>query len=218
MDARSASEFVSKLWRLCEPTQENPFAALDRLLIRSALQKAFKATHILPATRAKKRFSQFIKLQVLAGLQPKSFRSSAPDAWSDFLTDLRADQFDIMSNASKTDAPDHPWHIIQVVSRAFLLLRVSTGLAEEHIAASSTSPSNSLSFWTNQVGEDRGLWAKQSKPPQITDLWIDAEDAIHEFESGSANVDSYNALWKTMPASAEVLSGSERICLWGLRL
>ena len=68
--AAVVSQFVSALWRLCEPTQQNPFSRLDRILVRASLHRAFKAANGYTPSRANKRFSRFINQQVLAGLQP----------------------------------------------------------------------------------------------------------------------------------------------------
>jgi hypothetical protein len=214
LDANSVFKFVSTMWRLCEPTEENPFAALDRVLIRASLQRAFRAAQGHPPASAKQRFSQFVH-RVLASLQP----TAVPGIdWHRFITELNTSPFDVLKLAAKRDSPRHPWHAVQVISRAFLLLRISTGSSEGLISQLPAGAAARLAFWVTQIGADRGLWPLNPAHVSSVDLWVDAADAIEEIGRNLAQIDSFFALWRMFPSAAEMLSSSERICLWGLRL
>jgi hypothetical protein len=212
--AAVVSQFVSALWRLCEPTQQNPFSRLDRILVRASLHRAFKAANGYAPSRANKRFSRFINQQVLAGLQP----AVTPGVdWSLFLTDLSAEPVDVLLLASRRDRPTSASHALQVASRAFLLLRISTGLVERLISTLAPGAIADLEFWCTEIGEDRALWVPNARPASV-DLWIDTQDALDEVEQGAAQIDSYHALWRILARAAQVLTSWERVCLWGLRL
>ncbi len=215
--ASVVSGFVSAMWRLCEPKEQNPFSTLDRLLIRSSLQRAFKSAHAHGRTpqSAARQYRSFIENNVLSGLQPTE--ASGVD-WNNFLNDYTRDQFDVLDLAAKKDGPEKPWHAIQVASRAFLLLRIATGSTERLISQLPVGAVSELNFWIDRIGEDRGLWGQGARPSHSIDLWIDAEDAINEIGQPGAQVDSFKALWQSFPHAAEMLCSWERVCLWGLRL
>lgn len=217
LDARSVSQFVSALWPLCEPREQNPFSTLDRLLIRSSLQRAFKAAHAhgRTALSASRQFAQFIENNVLAGLQP----NEVPGVnWTSFLTEINTGVFNVLALAAAKDPPTRPWHAVQVAARAFLLLRIATGSCERMFSQLPGGAIVGLNFWVDQIGEDRGLWQQNAKPAASVDLWTDAEDAVEEIAQNLAAVDSFHSLWETFPKAAEMLSSWERVCLWGLRL
>jgi hypothetical protein len=217
LDARSITQFVSTLWLMCEPREQNAFATLDRLLIRSSLQRAFTASHAHSRTPASatRQFSSFVEQRVLAGLQP----NNVPGVnWLSFLTDLNRSPFDVLALAATNDLPTQPLHALQVASRAFLLLRIATGASQDMISQLPAGAIAGLGFWIDHIGEDRGLWGHNAKPAASVDLWADAEDAVNEISQNLAAVNSFNALWQTFPVAAEMLTSWERVCLWGLRL
>jgi hypothetical protein len=170
---------------------------------------------MLPPARAKRKFEKFINHQVLSGLQPKAVPGID---WPIFLTNLGDNKDDILTLAAGTDSPKSPWHAVQVISRAFLLLRISTGSSEGLITRLPAGAAAGLDFWVAQIGEDRSLWSKNARPAQSVDLWIDTEDAINEIDRNLVNIDSFKTLWRTFPSAAAMLTSWERVCLWGLRI
>jgi hypothetical protein len=214
LDVETSTRFVCRLWSLCEPTSENAFSVLDRLLLRSILQTAFRVTHGPTVKSARKQF------RTLLGSLLTSLNPSAPAGidWMAFLTDTSSQDLNPLVQASRTGEPDNPWHSIQVISRAFLLLRVASGAANRLLKQLPVSEALRLAFWTSEVGTDRALWATGDEPSSKLDLWTDIGEAISELDSNLDTSDSFNSLWKKFPLEAAVLSSCERVCLWGLNL
>lgn len=214
VDVASVSKFVQNLWQLTEPTTI-PFNGLDRILIRDALRQAFIAANGSP-TKSSKKFSTFID-SILNFLQP---REAAGQSWEIFLKEAPpTPKENILTLAARNDSPKDPWHAIQVVSRAFLMLRIATGFGQNLISSLAPGVVAGMEFWVKESGEDRGLWKPNERPESMGDLWIDAEDAIAEIRENPESSLSYYDFWKSNSSgSKEVLASCERVCLWGLRL
>jgi|GEM_PF-362873 len=214
LDAQTLTQFVLRLWTVCEPSGENPFAAVDRLLLRATLQNAFRAAYSRTARHATRKFRLRIE-SVLAGLQPLSV---AGLVWEDFLTDVSYDQLSVLEQASGKVTPNNQWHSIQVISRAFLLLRVASGTTQRLIQQLPSGLGLHLDFWTSTIGLDRALWGLGAQPASFIDLWSDTEDVMNELRTNLGVVNSFSALSMRFPLAVGILSSCERVGLWGLGL
>lgn len=214
LDAETSTRFVCQLWSLCEPTGDNAFAVLDRLLLRSTLQTAFRVAYGRTTKQAPKQFRQLLA-SMLTSLKPPTVGGTD---WMMFLTDASLDDLNPLVQASASVEPDNAWHAAQVVSRAFLLLRVASGAGHRLLRQLPATEAQHLSFWTSEVGIDRALWPTGDQPISMLDLWTDVGDAISELNNNLNAGDSFNSLWKRFPLATSVLSSCERVCLWGLSL
>ena len=214
-DVKTVVDFVCRLWTICEPTNENPFAVIDRLLLRATLQNGFRAAYSNTAKHAKRQFRLRIE-SVLTGLQP----SIVPGLdWISYLADFGTHNLDVLVQARGTIGPEQDsGHSIQVISRAFLLLRVASGTAQRLLRRLPVDDATRLRLWISEVGIDRALWPLGDEPTSLSDLWSDSSDAIEELRLNLGSIDSYNDLWKKFPFAARMLSSYERVGLWGLGL
>jgi hypothetical protein len=213
-DAKTVVDFVLRLWSLCEPTIQNPFAVLDRFLLRATLQNGFRAAYGKSAKSAKKQFRSVVE-SLLTSLRPHDVTGMD---WVTFLGDVPSDPLDVLAQASGTVGPDNKWHSIQVISRAFLLLRVAAGTGQRLLQKLPTGDAVHLDFWMSEIGIDRALWASGNQPASLSDLWADTSDAIDELRLSLATIESSNVLWRKFPFAAGILSSCERVGLWGLGL
>lgn len=205
---------ISGMWRQCEPSADNPFARLDRSLVKVSLEKAFRAAFNKSAKQAKKQYG--IRIEgVLQGLQPKIV---AGLDWKKFLIATHFEPLHVLTQAASSVGPEDPQHSLQVASRALLLLRLASGAGQKLLKSLPANSTNHLSFWISEVGSDRALWKPNQQPAALTDLWSDAEVALNEIHVNLNQVDSFNTLWRKFANSAEMLASWERVGLWGLGL
>jgi len=212
------TEFLSQFWSLCEPSSSSRFEKLDRYLLRLTLEDVFlgvsgKKVEHDPAT---------FRSNVSAMLSQVVASTLGLSEWLDFLT-RRIDPNDpiVLEEARKTDRLDHPRHHLQVISRAFLLLRISTGACSILLKEAGVSKPD-LRFWWSEFGENRGLWETSGEPAEFIDMWSDIDEAIDSLRTLRESVavaDRTSVRWyrdRSYPIS--VLGGCERIALWGLGL
>ena len=205
--------FLNQFWHLLEPSPDSRFRNIDRYLLRIALEKAHKALGG-NKTIFKKRIEK-----MLSAL----FNSSELIAeWKQFLLRKKdKDNPQTLNLAHKNEDESTVTHHFQVLSRALLLLRVSTG-ANSLLLKRTGITKSKLRFWWQTVGEENGLWDKHTVPYEFVDLWADIEEVLMSTEAITAlNNDSdfsfYN--WKNIRLdSIRELGSCERVALWGLGL
>jgi len=206
--------FVSRVWLACEPTNENPFASLDRLLLRATIQKAFTTVSGRTAKHAKKQFRLRVEA-LLARLAPTALGKTS---WLEFMCETTPDPLGILILSAGKAGPENRLHSLQVISRALLILRIASGASQRLVRSLPAGTVTHLDFWISAIGEDRALWPKAARPPALLDLWSDAGAAIDDITTHFAAVDSLSTLWSRFPLSAGVLSSCERVALWGFGL
>ena len=186
------------------------------MLLRATLQNTFRVTYNRSPKVAHRQFKTRLG-SLLTTVNPPEVRGTD---WISFLTDTSSDDDELnpLVQAVRTAEADSMWHAVQVISRAFLLLRVASGATRRLLKQLPINQASRLSFWTSEIGRDPTLWSTDEEPASKLDLWTDIGDAISELGSNLATGDTFNSLWKKFPASASVLSSSERVCVWGLSL
>lgn len=208
-------KFINELWTLCEPSAPSRFESLDRYLLRSSLERAFKGVHGKEAAAAPKDFSLILE-KVVSTLSPAGLSS---DAWKSFLSrkDKKEDPL-LLTYASKTDGIDSGDYALQVTARATLLLRVATGACSRLIKNSGINWSD-LEFWWHSVGEQKGLWSPGGSPTDTSDLWADIDNAINLFNDQTTGGTAIScAEWRRKSHDIISLFGEcDRIALWGLK-
>jgi hypothetical protein len=118
---------------------------------------------------------------------------------------------DFIVEVARSGVPAHPY---SMASRAGLLLKIATGVAEANLAAAGIQPAIHFEDWWRQFGVDHGLWEPSSPPEEHEDLWLDIEEALDDAEPEQP----YNrrAWIATHSLSARRLCEAERAALWGL--
>jgi hypothetical protein len=214
----SSSEYISQMWGLCEPSVLSSFEKLDRYLLRLVLEDIFFGI------TGKKPFDDLINFKSAVESMVSVVVTSDASAfdWGKFLT-RRIDPADplLIVDAQSTDSLEHPRHDLQVISRAFLLLRVATGAAGTLLREAGITKEK-LGFWWRAFGTDRGIWEPDNEPSEFSDMWDDVNQARLSVESWRKSVatnEQSAPRWQRDQAyPISVLGGCERIALWGLGL
>jgi len=103
----------------------------------------------------------------------------------DILSESGAKSFPLVLRESRIKGKfDDPRYSIQMLSRAFLLLRLATGASMKLMEDNHLSKSD-IEFWWNPFGHDHGLWDANYTNP-LLDMWVDVEDALNRLQSNSA--------------------------------
>ena len=217
LDAPASAEFLRDLWNLHEPSAPSRFDVLDRHVLRLRLEQAHEATTGRKPADDRANFERRVKTTIDA-LSPGGLSDSG---WKDFLT--RASERDtprLLLEAAGTAPVTDPRHHVQVISRATLLLRVSTGACARLLEDAGIGRED-LEFWWKSLGEDRGLWEPGYEPDELTDLWLDVDAELENatrWEASSSGVASVARWIKEQARTLTVLGGCERIALWGMGL
>ena len=217
INAFESSTFISDLWSTLNPYQTTRFDNLDRYLLRKGLQTIDRDTPLLDAHGGKISYSD----RVSSMLSRFSFGTAISDSYKKFFVGNNFPDPIILSEAEKRQQYVDPRHHFEVLSRATLLLRIATGSCFQLIN-SATFSSTDLEFWWNNLGVERGLWNRRSKPGNnlgdIISLWDDVDIALQKIAAWKSKVSnpSYSGLINRQNTSLRVLESCERIGLWGL--
>lgn len=208
-----AVSFLKDVWVALQPASPGePFFILDHHLLRRSLEAAFSSTSNKTPKSDPEGWEaavDAILASVFGGQPPASLRefllrSSEPG-------DLRVVELaDVKGDPSKAD------HHLRVISRATLLLRAASGAVARLLRMAAIQP-NVIGFWADALGEDRGFWLPGSPPIPLTDLWLDAKNAIGDLDAAASpagGFGSYNELVSTCSDALVVLGGCERVALW----
>lgn len=217
VDVRESARYINNLWQLCEPVGNTTFSTLDRQLLRLSLEEGFKATTGRAPRDDIAEYSKRIKhLLSLMG-----FKGSYQKYWLNYLSRTIDPEDFILDLAKGKSSVYDPRHHLQVISRAFLLLRVATGTCSQ-LLRDVDFKKNDLEFWWNPLGQERGLWDVHTVPDDLDELWTDARESIEEIQkwtdTNAANNVSYAGWHNDCSYAISELEKCERVALLGLRL
>ncbi|WP_157083510.1 hypothetical protein [Bradyrhizobium manausense] len=211
IDARDALEFARDLWASLEPSPLASFDAIDRNILRIALETRFKAkTGSTPHSQAA-RFQSFVEGIVRSqGLSPAVekelirylLRGSSPhDA--------------IVFKYAGTSASDPGVGAHSVISRATLLLRLASGSSQLLLRAANIDAA-AVTFWSEGLGRSRGLWDSPLADPM--DMWADVSELLEQVEAFQQRYTLPDqTFFKIRSELSEALIGmaaSERVAIW----
>jgi hypothetical protein len=206
------------MWEMCEPTAQSPFDNLDRHLLRITLEVAYRA---LTGDSAQDNPVDFAA-RMAAVLTNVGITGALATAWQTFLTRDSEPDDPLIIQEARTQSPlSDTRHHLQVISRAAMLLRITTGACASMIASSGYQGAD-VKFWWSSLGQDRGFWEPGGEPADFSDLWADIDVALNDFqtwEGGHTPADaSYLNFHDQGSHAISVLAGCERIALWGFGL
>jgi hypothetical protein len=217
LSADERSEFIENFWSLCEPTQPSRFGNLDRYILRDSVREIYKITTGYAWDSQLPDFGRHCERMIHA-IAPSGLSESN---WLAFLTGTASPDRPLLlreADDRQSDVAD-PRHHLKVIARAALLLRLATGAAADLLERCDAS-AETLKFWWEAIGREAGLWRASGPPDDLTDLWVDIEEAIiTNREWLSATSDRSIGAWVASGAAGlHTLGSCERIALWGLGL
>lgn len=118
---------------------------------------------------------------------------------------------DFLLHVATTAIPATPYAMI---SRAGLLLKLATGMAEANLVVAGIQPVDHFAAWWHQFGVDHALWSPTSPPVDHADLWQDIEVALDDAQE-LAPTDRH-AWMATHAVPVMRVCEAERAALWGL--
>lgn len=191
--ASSDAQFVSDIWRSFEPAAWG----LERHLLRQMLELEIASLNADPMSARQGQYD---------GSDPR----------------LRAAvSFDFLSRA--TSPQEHP--IIAaagdlgslgakpMLARAALLLRLSTSLVRANLDKAGVDGLTHLEDWWAPFGRERGFWSTASAPSDMSELWMEIEDALGDVNA--ANTSDRSSMIRSLQTSLH-LTQTDRVPLWSL--
>lgn len=205
------------LWEVCDPGANGGFPVLDSHLLRSSLEMAWRGSN---AARHINSYQQQLQV-VLNAVTP----TSCPEGqWDQFLAFQNLDKgHGLIQDANGNVDQYHKEHSKQVLARATLLLRISTGCSAILLGEAGVNGGSDLEFWKSGASVRRRLWPDADPVASSIDLWLDVESASESIDQWLHRVAedpplSCHALWTEQAAAAATLATAERAFLWGIGL
>lgn len=187
-------EFILKLWDLLEPN--------------------FKKTD----------FSILKKSISLIGCEDPSYaidtlieNNSLKEAIKEYLSEQENMVFEKSSivHENLNDALNDPENHLQMLGRAFLLLRVATGSVKLLLKDANIEFSD-ISFWSEKILDEYGLVKNKNELDSYSDMWMDVEEgAIQQISDNDTNTDFFT-LKQELSYPFLLLSETQRPLLWGI--
>lgn len=212
--AEEATSFVRSLWTAMRPEGALGFGQLDKFLFRDLVERIVIGRHGMAALGSGDHQQLVNRMIAFQG----GVISSRSNEIRDFL--LRGTAVDDPEVLRFSPQPPNigvHGHL-SVISRAALLLRLSTG-ATRKLFSEAGVQSSETAFWRDNLGERKGLWKSGSMPDPLTDLWADVDEGLRDFEDFEADTpDNRNHfdLFRTFSASVSELGKFERISILNL--
>lgn len=216
VSANEVSQFVMELWKLFEPSGTNVFMNIDLELLRLALEASFKGRTTKVPADDPAGFTVAINRALAAAPLEKS---QVPPLRDYLLRKTHPRDSLLMQEAQKTDDTDNPRYHLQILARAVLLLRFSTGAAR-HLLGHANIRAPDLQFWFERYGSHHALWEAATPPDNPLELWSDIKDcldgtSVFIAKSHPAGF-SLHGWQQAQPQDIAAFSSCELIGIWGL--
>jgi hypothetical protein len=180
-NVEAATSFARSIWSILGPTGSNGFGNLDKFLLRSLLDMRIKGTYG-PAKLGQADHQRVAHAMIAH--QGGAVGNAARIIHSFLLRSVSTAEPSILQFSSRQSTTSNDWHL-SVIARSALLLRLATG-ATRRLFDQAGVQVTETSFWRNALGERKGLWPLGSTPDTMSDLWVDVEDGMRDFEEFEA--------------------------------
>jgi hypothetical protein len=204
LDFKSAIKNIYSLLHVLSPTASNPFDYLDKLLLKALFDELYQRSEI-------------------------SSRGALEDLISDSFTHIGATFDATTQRILLSDIPINESHLIfseaskfeleplPVISRASLLLRISTGCTSILLEDARIDKSELNFIWGN-YGFNNGFWETAKPVSEFYKLWSEIEG---EYTDLSSNLDEISgsssfSIREELDEDINRLSQFNRAALWGI--
>lgn len=203
VDFRTAIKNIYELFHVLSPTTNNPFNYLDKLLLKDLFDSLYEipdiASRALKENMIKEAFENVgstLDKTTEAILLPPILPESTPL---------------IFSEAAKLELMPLP-----VISRAALLLRVSTGCVSALLKDADITK-NELTFIWDTYGFNHGFWDSMQPVSEFYKLWDDIEISYSNIDANlTSGINSPFSFNNEMEDNIIKLSQFDRAVFWGL--
>lgn len=215
--ASESLNFAREVWEALEPSPISRFDAIDRHILRLALESRFKGVTGKESHEDRVGYEKF----VMPIIQHQNFVESAMSDWLDFVMRKKVPDNLSIFDFSQDTTGDRDNSAVAVISRATLLLRLASGSTGLLIREASIT-ADSLSFWWETLGQGRGLWDGSRKAEELADLWGDIEMLLVEIERyRENNIPADQTFFRIGTDLGQTLAGlgsCERVAIWSMVL
>ncbi len=203
MNFKESVHSVYKLFEVLSPSSNNPFDYLDKLLLKALFQEFY----LRPDISTRGSFQELVT-DAFENLGV----SFDPTIQRIFLDPANInDSHSIFIEANKLQTSP-----LSIISRAALLLRVSTGTTSLLLEEADIQKQELNFIWDN-YGFRNGFWDSESPVSNFSSLWNDIEE---EFTNIRVSVDNINnssyAFNSECKGSCGIISQFNRAALWGI--
>lgn len=178
-----AAAFILDFVGLLEPQAPGSFGELDTHFLRITLESAFRAATNNTPKQAPRQFRSAIETAVTAA------QLDAPAA-ANLVAFLKREVVPhdpaIIAESRCEDVPPHPRHHLQVMCRAALFLRITTGAVADLLRDAGLTFAMAESWWA-PLGEVRGLWDTPPTAEDIADVWFVVANGLEDIRDWRDN-------------------------------
>lgn len=206
VDWQANYKFITNIWKHLEPG----FHSLDLALLKQIID-------LLDSTNNIEKNNQFIN----SLLEHMNIAEESKEGLSNYLLSSEVDDVIIKAinvNDTVDDAIADDCNHLDVISRAFLLLRIATG-ANNLLMQEASVDCSQLDFWWKNIFKSKNIPLENETDEFIMDdLWSDIEDiALADIEPWiNGSIDDLDTMKRELSYATILLSEGERAMLWGL--
>ena len=207
---------ITDIWAILEPAPESRFATLDRHLLHNVLFQGYRGATGQRPTSA--NFKNGFGREINSILRKLGITGEDSSNWHNFFTNGHLRKPLVIKLAGSRSKMGADTHVLEVISRATMLLRLATG-ASANLLLDVGIDREKAAFWVDSIGSERGLWSGSTPPDELYELWSDVQDELENWDEMRhlAPLDAH-AMWKQHSDSLTILSEYEKVALWGLGL
>lgn len=203
MNIKESIQSIYKLFQVLSPSSNNPFDYLDKLLLKALFQEFYSR----PGISARGSF------QELAQEAFEKLGASFDATTQRILLDPTTinESHSIFQEASKLETSP-----LSVISRAALLLRVSTGTTSLLLEEANIQK-NELNFVWDNYGFHNGFWDTENPISDFYSLWNDVDEEYTNIQESINSISNTAfAVNSEFNGSLGKLSQFNRAALWGI--
>ena len=213
---RETYQIVSDLWVTWQPTDNARFVELDRHLLRIILNDGYIGATQMEASsdNGVDGFAEEVNFLI----NNMGMDDNSNQMWRNFLTDPKLELPSVVRMADGAAKIGDAVHVVEVMSRAAMLLRIATGASAILLSEAGIDRSK-LEFWIESIGTSRGFWIPGAPPDDLVELYDEVMGEVNEVTRRIGDIDpGAHQLWNSEPKGLTVLGECERAALWGLGL
>lgn len=210
LDPAETLGFVRAIWESFEPASNSIFDAVDREILRIALEARYRGQFGADPQAERHKFDGWLK----PVLDNQGFSTGIAEQWRSYLTRSANSEDAAIFRFAKLP-PTNPISHFGVISRASLLLRIAAGATRKLVEEAGLQYSL-IEFWVRDFAKSRGI--RDDDPQNLIDLWADIPPLLQDIEAFQSKYETDKQTF--FRSGAELsdaiigLSSFERVALW----
>ncbi|MFI2565411.1 hypothetical protein [Paenarthrobacter sp. NPDC018779] len=202
--AADSCRLVSELWGLVEPDGQGSFRVMDDEILFTLLVKSYVGTtgNKAHGDAWMKWLEASMPSSQLGGALHSRLKGGEHNEGASLLGAL-------FHGNTVSGLPSE--YVASMMVRTLVLMRFATGSANLLLRESGLKRAQ-ISPWLEALAESRGLWAPGENPADVSDLWIDAQEALDSLVT--IPKDNTHTLLKAANAELLTLGQAERVLVW----